>query len=99
MFFIIIQYDNNSLTLALSLSLALSRSLSLSLSHTHTHILGASNDSARDISSDMEYLMKEFDSDGDGYITYEEMQKGLTNWLKEQKAEQDAKKKAAVSAW
>jgi len=98
MFFIIIQYDNNSLTLALSLSLALSRSLSLSHTHTHTHILGASNDSARDISSDMEYLMKELDSDGDGNITYEEMRKGLTNWLKEQKAEQDAKKKAAVSA-
>jgi Ca2+/Na+ antiporter len=45
------------------------------------------------VAADMAYLIKELDSDGDGNITFDEMKTGLTKWLKEQKAETEAKAK------
>jgi len=57
-------------------------------------ILGADGEvEPKNLEQDMQYLMKELDKDGDGNITYEEMRVGLSRWIKEQKAEQEAAKK------
>ena len=57
-------------------------------------ILGADGEmEPKNLEQDMQYLMKELDKDGDGNITFEEMRVGLSKWIKEQKAEQEAAKK------